>query len=143
MKRIITVLFAALFCLCAQTYAQNRADELMKQAQESLAKKEYIKAKKEDIVIVKSPVGMPGRAIKNKFMEKVINGEKFTPKKCLGCLARCNPKEIPYCITERLIYAAKGKTDEALLFCGADAYKVNKITTVKKVFKELLEEKEV
>ena len=37
-------------------------------------KKEYIKAKKEDIVIVKSPVGMPGRAIKNKFMEKVING---------------------------------------------------------------------
>ena len=85
-------------------------------------KKEYIKAKKE---------------------EKVINGEKFTPKKCLGCLARCNPKEIPYCITERLIYAAKGKTDEALLFCGADAYKVNKITTVKKVFKELLEEKEV
>ena len=106
-------------------------------------KKEYIKAKKEDIVIVKSPVGMPGRAIKNKFMEKVINGEKFTPKKCLGCLARCNPKEIPYCITERLIYAAKGKTDEALLFCGADAYKVNKITTVKKVFKELLEEKEV
>ena len=53
MKRIITVLFAALFCLCAQTYAQNRADELMKQAQESLAKKEYIKAKKEDIVIVK------------------------------------------------------------------------------------------
>ena len=80
---------------------------------------------------------------KNKFMEKVINGEKFTPKKCLGCLARCNPKEIPYCITERLIYAAKGKTDEALLFCGADAYKVNKITTVKKVFKELLEEKEV
>lgn len=106
-------------------------------------KKEYIKAKKEDIVIVKSPVGMPGRAIKNKFMEKVINGEKFTPKKCLGCLARCNPKEIPYCITERLIYAAKGKTDEALLFCGADAYKVNKITTVKKVFKELLEEKEI
>ena len=85
---------------------------------------------------------MPGRAIKNKFMEKVINGEKFTPKKCLGCLARCNPKEIPYCKTERLIYAAKGKTDEALLFCGADAYKVNKITTVKKVFKELLEEKE-
>ena len=45
MKRIITVLFAALFCLCAQTYAQNRADELMKQEQESLAKKEYIKAR--------------------------------------------------------------------------------------------------
>lgn len=88
-------------------------------------KMEYIKAGKEDIIIVKSPVGMPGRAIKNKFMEKVINGEKFEPVKCLGCLARCNPKEIPYCITERLINAAIGKTDQALLFCGADAYKVN------------------
>ena len=56
---------------------------------------------------------------------------------------RISSRWLGYCITERLIYAAKGKTDEALLFCGADAYKVNKITTVKKVFKELLEEKEV
>ena len=45
MKRIITILLAAFFCLCTQTYAQSRADELMKQAQESLAKKEYIKAR--------------------------------------------------------------------------------------------------
>lgn len=45
MKRIITIFLLALFCLCTQTYAQNRADELMKQAQESLAKKEYIKAR--------------------------------------------------------------------------------------------------
>ncbi|MBD9144621.1 MAG: sensor histidine kinase [Bacteroides clarus] len=45
MKRIITILLAAFFCLCTQAYAQSRADELMKQAQESLAKKEYIKAR--------------------------------------------------------------------------------------------------
>lgn len=45
MRKIITLLFLAAFCICSQAYSQNRADELMKQAQESLAKKEYIKAR--------------------------------------------------------------------------------------------------
>ncbi|MCM1325167.1 MAG: nitronate monooxygenase family protein [Bacteroidales bacterium] len=93
----------------------------------------YINARKEDICIVKSPVGMPGRAIKNAFMERVMSGEKIPPKKCLGCLQKCNPKEIPYCITEALIHAAKGETEEALLFCGANAYKADSIQTVKEV----------
>ncbi|MCM1534873.1 MAG: nitronate monooxygenase family protein [Clostridium sp.] len=93
----------------------------------------YIHARKEDICIVKSPVGMPGRAIKNTFMERVMSGEKIPPKKCLGCLQKCNPKEIPYCITEALIHAAKGEIKEALLFCGANAYKADSIQTVKEV----------
>ncbi len=97
----------------------------------------YIKAKKEDICIVKSPVGMPGRAIKNAFMERVMSGEKISPEKCLGCLQKCNPKEIPYCITEALIHAAKGETEEALLFCGANAYKADSIQTVKEVIDSL------
>jgi NAD(P)H-dependent flavin oxidoreductase YrpB (nitropropane dioxygenase family) len=101
-------------------------------------KQTYINAKKEDIIIVQSPVGMPGRAIKNKFMKKVLNGEKFPPKKCLGCLRKCNPNEIPYCITERLINAAEGNVNEALLFCGANAYKENKITTVKEVINSFM-----
>ncbi len=101
-------------------------------------KQAYINAKKEDIVIVQSPVGMPGRAIKNKFMKRVFDGEKFTPKKCLGCLRKCNPTEIPYCITERLINAAEGNVDEALLFCGANAYKENKITSVKEVIESFI-----
>ena len=45
MKRILSIFLLAMICLCTQVYAQNRADELMKQAQESLAKKEYIKAR--------------------------------------------------------------------------------------------------
>ncbi|MGN1147802.1 MAG: NAD(P)H-dependent flavin oxidoreductase [Lachnospiraceae bacterium] len=93
----------------------------------------YIKAKKEDIQIVKSPVGMPGRAIRNPFMDKVMAGEKIPPKKCLGCLQKCNPSEIPYCITEALVHAAKGEVDQALLFCGANAYKAGKMETVKEV----------
>lgn len=96
-------------------------------------KQAYIQAKKEDIVIVKSPVGMPGRAIKNTMMERVLSGEKLSPKACYGCLRKCNPKEIPYCITEALIHAAKGEVEEALLFCGAGAYKAERIETVKEV----------
>lgn len=101
-------------------------------------KESYVAAKKEDIVIVKSPVGMPGRAIKNKFMEQVMAGNKFTPKKCLGCLRKCNPAQIPYCITERLISAAKGDVDNALLFCGANAYRETKISSVKEVIESLM-----
>ena len=100
----------------------------------------YVNASKEDICIVKSPVGMPGRAIRNVFMERVMQGEMFPPKKCLQCLQHCNPAEIPYCITERLMYAAKGETDKALLFCGANGYKASKIETVEEVMKSLVGE---
>lgn len=101
-------------------------------------KMSYVNATKDDIKIVKSPVGMPGRAILNPFMKKVMEGEKFPPKKCLGCLHKCNPAEIPYCITESLVHAAKGEVDDALLFCGANAYKADKISTVKEVMQELI-----
>ncbi|MCI8955543.1 MAG: nitronate monooxygenase [Eubacterium sp.] len=102
-------------------------------------KESYIHADKEDITIVKSPVGMPGRAIKNKFMTEVMNGEKFLPKKCLGCLKKCNPADIPYCITERLINAARGDVDSGLLFCGGNSYEQKEITTVHQVMKRLFE----
>ena len=46
--------------------------------------------------------------------------------------------EIPYCITEALIHAAKGEVDDALLFCGADAHKIHKVETVKSVIEELM-----
>ncbi|MFA9465912.1 MAG: NAD(P)H-dependent flavin oxidoreductase [Velocimicrobium sp.] len=98
----------------------------------------YLKAKKEDIVIVKSPVGMPGRAIRNLFLEKIEANEKEPITLCHQCLRSCNPVEIPYCITDALINAAKGDTDHALLFCGAHAYKQNKMETVKEVIESLM-----
>lgn len=58
-------------------------------------------------------------------------------KKCLGCLKKCNPSEIPYCITERLINAAEGNVDEALIFCGANIYEQKEITTVREVIEKL------
>ena len=99
-------------------------------------KETYIHAGKKDIRIVKSPVGMPGRAISNAFLDKVDKGEKI-PHKCHQCLAHCKPAEIPYCITDALIHAVKGEVEDALLFCGADAWKVTEIRTVKEVVEDL------
>ena len=80
-------------------------------------KQTYLHAKKEDIVIVDSPVGMPGRAIRNRFLEEK-ESRRESIKKCYQCIATCNPANTPYCITRALVHAAKGETDDALLFCG-------------------------
>lgn len=100
-------------------------------------KEAYIHASEEDIAIVKSPVGMPGRAILNPFMTRVMNGEKIPHSPCHRCLAKCSPAEIPYCITDGLINAVKGNVEHALLFCGANAWKAKKIDTVREAVKEL------
>lgn len=104
-------------------------------------KEAYLGAGKEDIVIVKSPVGMPGRAIRNAFMERVLSGERIPHSSCHGCLHKCSPDEIPYCITDALIHAARGEVEDALLFCGANAYKADRIETVKEVIDSLLPER--
>jgi NAD(P)H-dependent flavin oxidoreductase YrpB (nitropropane dioxygenase family) len=102
-------------------------------------KNTYINCKKEDIQIVKSPVGMPGRAIRNKFVEKThAEGEKIT--RCYNCLTPCNPATTPYCISKALINAVKGNVDEGLLFCGENASRITKITTVKELMDELVSE---
>lgn len=99
-------------------------------------KQAYIAARKEDIVITKSPVGMPGRAIKNTFLNNVT-GEPAKIDWCYQCLEHCKPANIPYCITKALVNAAVGNEDEALLFCGSNAYRAEKIETVPAVMAEL------
>ncbi len=100
-------------------------------------KQSYINAKKEDIRIVKSPVGMPGRAIYNDFMAK-SETETFKLKKCHQCIATCKAKDIPYCITDALVNAANGDVDNALLFCGEKAYKATKLEHVSDIFAEIV-----
>jgi len=81
-------------------------------------KETYVAARKDDIVIIDSPVGLPGRAINNKFIEDVKNGVK-KPVKCpWKCLKTCNYKEVPYCIAQALFNAAQGKMDEGFAFAG-------------------------
>lgn len=99
-------------------------------------KQAYINSKKEDIVITKSPVGMPGRAIKNPFLAKV-GLERPKIGHCYQCLEKCNPAAIPYCITQALVNAAEGNLDDALLFCGSNAFKADRIETVDEIMKEL------
>ena len=101
-------------------------------------KQAYINAKKEDITIVKSPVGMPGRAIENTFMRK-RKTERENVQKCFRCMDKCDPRTTPYCITGALTRAAQGDVENSLVFCGANAYRIDKMTTVKELMKELSE----
>lgn len=103
-------------------------------------KKAYIAAKKEDVVIIESPVGMPGRAIKNTFIEDVSKGSK-KPFKCpYHCIKTCDVVNAPYCIALALINAAKGNLANGFAFSGANVYKTDRIIPVKQVIKDLLEE---
>lgn len=98
-------------------------------------KQAYIDAAKEDIILVKSPVGMPGRAIKNAFIEKAQQG-RIPHGNCHLCVSTCKPQETPYCITEALVNAAEGRVEDALLFCGTNAYRAERLTHVKDILRE-------
>lgn len=99
-------------------------------------KQAYINAKEEDIVIINSPVGMPGRAVKNAFVTSVSEGEEKITH-CFNCLKACNPATAPYCITQALINAVKGDLDHGLIFCGSRTGEIHTITTVAEVMREL------
>ncbi len=98
-------------------------------------KQAYIDAKKEDIQIVKSPVGMPGRAIHNAFIEETKRSS-VKPGKCHLCLGHCDRGSIPYCITDTLVHAVTGDVDHGLLFCGENAYRAVKLEHVRDIMEE-------
>lgn len=101
-------------------------------------KQAYIQCRKEDIVIVDSPVGMPGRAIRNRFLEEVGRfPERFRAVQCRQCIVGCDPGKIPYCISRALIASVTGNVDEGLIFCGGKAYLAERIEKVQDVIREL------
>src|SRR5574344_127977 len=96
-------------------------------------KQAYISAKKEDIQIINSPVGMPGRAINSAFMERVCAGLE-TPKNCpVHCIKTCDYTKSPYCIIRALYNAYKGDMQKGYTFAGANAYLAKKISSVKEI----------
>jgi len=103
-------------------------------------KEAYLNCKKEDIVIIDSPVGLPGRAIRNKFLEQVALGVKKTFKCSWKCLKSCDFKNAPYCIALALTNAKKGDLEEGFAFAGTNAYRVDKIISVKELIGTLVEE---
>ena len=100
-------------------------------------KKAYVNATENDIKIIKSPVGMPGRALNNTFVKNTAKGN-IPIKKCYNCISKCNPADTPYCITKALIDALNGDVDNGLVFCGANVGKINKIVSVHELMKELV-----
>ena len=105
-------------------------------------KQAFINAKKEDIVITKSPVGLPGRAIRNDFLKMVEERGKLKIKCNFRCLSTCKIEEAKYCIANALLNSWAGDVDHGLIFCGQNAYRVDQIVSVKELMAELTEELE-
>lgn len=105
-------------------------------------KQAYINAKQQDIVIIKSPVGMPGRAINNSFLQQVLQGEK-QPKNCIHhCIKTCDVEHSPYCIILALLNAYRGKLDKGFCFAGSNAYRAEEIISVHETFERIKAEYE-
>ena len=104
-------------------------------------KQKFIDAKKGDVILTKSPAGLPGRALKTTLTTTLENQDRIPPKWCVDCLEPCVPKTTVYCISEALINAANGQLDEhALVFTGINGYRINRITSVKETIAELMHE---
>jgi len=102
-------------------------------------KQTYLDAKKEDIRLIKSPVGLPGRAIYNPYLKLVEEGKKH-PFSCpYNCIITCKKEEAPYCISLALYNAKIGKLTHGFAFAGTNAYKAEKIMSVHDLFNELIE----
>ncbi len=103
-------------------------------------KKAFLDSKKEDLVIIESPVGMPGRAIRNQFIDEVNSGRR-KPFRCpYHCIVTCNQQDSPYCIALALTNALKGRLKNGFAFAGANAYRTHKIVPVKELIQALLNE---
>ena len=103
-------------------------------------KKLYIASEEKDVVIIDSPVGLPGRAIMTKFMDRVINGARIPFKCSYRCLRSCDPNTVPYCIARALCNATDGDLDDAVVFAGSNVSKVKKIVSVKELMDEITSE---
>lgn len=103
-------------------------------------KQAYLDAKEEDIVIIDSPVGMPGRAIRNKFLKDLESRKGQTVKCPYRCLTACKADLANYCIAKALLNSYIGDVSNGLIFCGQNAHRIDKIVTVKDLFAELVAE---
>ena len=97
-------------------------------------------AKPEDVRIIHSPVGMPGRALNTPLVQALAEGKRFPPKHCARCLKTCDPAAVPYCITHALIEAVKGNVEEGLFFCGENVGRLDRMRTVRELMDELVTE---
>ncbi len=102
-------------------------------------KQAFVDATEDDITIIKSPVGLPGRAIRSKFTQAVEEGKKNF-RCAFHCISTCDPEKSPYCIASALLNAMKGNLDRGFAFTGANGYRVDKILSVKELMDTLQQE---
>jgi nitronate monooxygenase len=103
-------------------------------------KQAYIDCSMENIIIIDSPVGLPGRAIGGKFFDRLASGAKETFRCNWKCLKSCNFRNVPYCIASALTNAKNGNLDKGFAFAGANAYRVEQIISVKELIETLVAE---
>jgi len=103
-------------------------------------KQAYVDAKKEDMVVIKSPVGLPGRVVRNSFIDEINQGKR-NPVNCpYHCIKTCKQQQSPFCIALALGNARKGKFKHGFAFAGLNAYRIEKIVSVKELINSLKEE---
>ena len=103
-------------------------------------KETYLAAKPEDIVVIQSPVGLPGRVIRNEFVKRIMQGERMDFNCQYHCLYTCDPKKVNYCIAKALLFASRGQMEKGFAMCGSNAYRIKKIVSVKELITELVTE---
>ena len=96
-------------------------------------KQRLLNASPGDITLVKSPVGMPGRALRSPLIRRVEDGTQPPPDRCMKCITTCDGKNAPYCISRALIAARNGDWENGLFFCGANAGEINTLSTVQQL----------
>lgn len=97
-------------------------------------KEMYLKATPEDVVVIQSPVGLPGRGLKNAFTGRLFRHEDLTPTKCNACLKKCVKN---FCIMDALNNAQRGSVNDGLVFCGEQVGRIKEILPVKKIFENI------
>jgi NAD(P)H-dependent flavin oxidoreductase YrpB (nitropropane dioxygenase family) len=103
-------------------------------------KQTYLRARKEDIVLIDSPVGLPGRAIRNRFLDRLFGGGEVYDGECRrGCLKKCSHS---FCIIDRLDMSQAGDADEGLVFAGENVWRIKDIPSVKELMDRLVAEAE-
>ena len=103
-------------------------------------KERLIAAEASDITLVKSPVGMPGRALRSPLIRRVEAGTQPPPERCVKCIVTCDGKNAPYCISKALIAARNGDWENGLFFCGENAGEIKTLSTVPAEMARIVEE---
>jgi nitronate monooxygenase len=103
-------------------------------------KQAYLEAGPDDVTLIRSPVGLPGRVIRSVFVEKINKGHTLAVKCKYRCLRTCDPVTAPYCIAEVLARASEGKMEEAFAFAGSNAWRCEEIVSVKRLIAKVMQE---